>query len=274
MISVYEYIDYRRFLKDRFFYLKKKHPLFSFRSFNRLAGIKSSGFLKLVIDGKRNLADEGIHKFARGFKLTEAETKYFEALVKFNQATTHEEKNHYFNELSQNKKFLSAKPLAAFQYHLLSDWYYVAIMELARVEIEGVKDLKWLQEHLNPSVGMVEIKNAVEGLKRLDLLSQEKNGNLVRKETMLTTEDEVKSVAAINFHAQMSQLSARAVGHAEAKDREFSSLTIVASEQGFQKAKQEIRKFRKKLHSILEQENDAPKIFVAHINLQLFKLSH
>ncbi len=68
-------------------------------------------------------------------------------------------------------------------------------------------------------------------------------------------------------------MAARSVMQDAAEDREFSALTIATTEKTFQKAKQEVQKFRKKLHSILEQEDDAPKTFVTQINLQLFKLS-
>src|SRR5262249_15294315 len=100
MISVYDYADYRLFLKDRFFEMKKNNPLFSYRAFNRLAGLKNSGFLKLVIDGKKNLGETGIRKLARGFKLSEADTRYFAALVRFNQAVDQEEREHYEGQMA------------------------------------------------------------------------------------------------------------------------------------------------------------------------------
>src|SRR5579885_1121656 len=115
MGSIYDYMDYRGFLKDQFSERKKQNPLFSYRSFNRVAGITSSAFLKQVIDGKRNLGDRGIRMIARGFKMNESERKYFESLVKFNQAETVEEKDQYFRERSRNKKFLDANPLTSAQ---------------------------------------------------------------------------------------------------------------------------------------------------------------
>jgi uncharacterized protein (TIGR02147 family) len=273
MISVYDYMDYRCFLKDRFFDLKKKKPGFSYRVFNRQAGIKSSGFLKLVIDGKRNLADEGIRKIACGFRMSEAEERYFELLVKFNQVSSLEEKDRYFRELSLNKKFLAAKPLAAGQYRLFSHWYYVAILEAVRIETREIKNLSWLQRVIHPPLSIKHIKKAVRSLMEWGLLQETKSGGLRRLENMITTEDEVKSLSVAKFHVQMCQMAARAVMQDETHDREFSALTIVTSEESFQKAKSEIQKFRKKLHSILEQENNAPKIFVSHLNFHLFKLT-
>jgi len=273
MLSVFEFTNYRRFLKNKFSELKKKNPRFSYRSFNLRAGISSSGFLKLVIDNKRNLAEEGIEKVSRGFNLNEGEARYFRALVKFNQASTNEEKNRYFQELSQQKKFLAAKPLASSQFRLFSHWYYVAILELVRVETEEIKNLAWLERHLSPAVEFKSVKAAVQELKKLNLLEEDSGGNLRRLEAMLTTPDEVQSVMVANFHREMSLMAKRAVMEEAAEDREFSALTILSSEQGFKKAKQEIQKFRKKLHSILEQEDQLPKTFIAQINLQLFKLS-
>ncbi len=86
MTSVFDYMDYRSFLRDRFSELKRKNPRFSYRAFNRLAGIKSSAFLKLVSEGKRNLADDGIAKIIRGFRLSETEARHFWLLVRYNQA--------------------------------------------------------------------------------------------------------------------------------------------------------------------------------------------
>ncbi len=274
MTSVFDFTNYRRFLKQRFSELKKKNPLFSYRSFNRLAGLSSSGFLKLVMDGKRNLAEPGIEKIARGFKLSESEKKYFRALVRFNQAKTNEEKNQRFLELSRHKKFLAAKPLTSAQYRLFSHWYYVAMLELVRLDAGEKRDLAWLYARMNPQVEWKSIKQAVQELKKLGLLEESAAGDLGRLEAMLTTPDEVQSLSVANFHQQMCRLAARAVMQENSSEREFSALTIASSEKSFQKAKQEIQKFRKKLHSILEQDGDAPKTFVAQINLQLFKLSH
>jgi uncharacterized protein (TIGR02147 family) len=90
---------------------------------------------------------------------------------------------------------------------------------------------------------------------------------------MLTTEDEVRSILVANFHAQMSGLAAAAVMRDDAADREFSALTVALSEEDFQQAKSEIQKFRRKLHSILERSPSGVKKVVAHLNIQLFKLT-
>jgi uncharacterized protein (TIGR02147 family) len=274
MTSIYDFSDYRRFLKKKFEETKRRNPLFSYRAFNRLAGVQSSGFLKLVMDGKRNLADEGIEKIARGFKLNESEKKYFHCLVRFNQAQNNEEKNRRYLELSQHRRYSSAKPLGWAQYRLFAHWYYVAILELVRLSEEENKDPRWLQKRLHPPVELKQVKQAVQELKALGLLEEDaKNGSLRRREAMLSTPDEVQSVSVALFHQQMSQLAARAVMKEDAQDREFSALTIATSKKTFQRAKREIQRFRRRLHSILEEDRQEPAEFVAHLNFQMFKVS-
>lgn len=274
MVSIYNYTDYRKYLKEKFEELKKTKAQFSYRYFNRLAGIKSSGFLKLVIDGKRNLADEGISKIAKGLQLSDNEKRFFFNLVKFNQASTHEEKEYFFTEISKNKGFIKAKSLIAAQYALFSHWYYVAILELVRLDDQVTKNLDWLSHRIYPTVGIRELKKAVKDLKKLKLITQNHDGSLSRQETMLTTPDEVQSVAVSNFHIQMSNMASWAVEHHQPETREFSALTSAMSQRGFQLIKRELQEFRRKIHSILEQEDHEEKEIVGHMNLQLFQLSH
>lgn len=273
MRSIYDYMDYRKFIQDGFAALKEKNPLFSFRSFNRLAGIQSSGFLKMVMDGKRNLSDDGIQMIAKGFKLSDTERRYFKSLVKFNQSDTAEDKDHFFKELTENKGFVAAKPITAAQFHLFTHWYYVAILELVRLDTKKPKTIAWLQDHIDPIVDLLELKRAVKDLIRLNLLTEEPSNGLKAKETVLTTDDEVQSIAVTQFHVAMSGLAARRVNSEDHENREFSTITVATSERGFHLAKQELIKFKKRLFSLMEQEAEQPKTVVGHVNLQLFRLN-
>src|SRR3989338_9919808 len=86
--NIFEYDNYRSFLKDLYALLKQEKSAFSFRFFSRQAGFRSPNFLKLVMEGKRNLSPESIEKFAKGLKLNKNEADFFRRLVLLNQATT------------------------------------------------------------------------------------------------------------------------------------------------------------------------------------------
>src|SRR5690349_5207588 len=63
-VGVYEYLDYRAFLRDHYAAKKAASRAFSYRSFSKRAGVSSPNYLKLVIEGKRNLSGKMAERFA------------------------------------------------------------------------------------------------------------------------------------------------------------------------------------------------------------------
>ncbi|MCB0355974.1 MAG: TIGR02147 family protein, partial [Bdellovibrionales bacterium] len=84
------YTDYRQYLKD-FYQFKKStqsSPIrsYSYATFSAAADIKSPNYLKLIIDGQRNLSDSMIKKFAKALQLSKTEIEEFAALFHYGQA--------------------------------------------------------------------------------------------------------------------------------------------------------------------------------------------
>ena len=103
--QVSEYLDYRQFLQD--FYLYKRSQTqnqlrpYTYSVFAASADIKSPNYLKMIIEGKRNLSDDMILKFAKALSLNKARTNEFRLLVLFNQATDPSERNVLLKQLSE-----------------------------------------------------------------------------------------------------------------------------------------------------------------------------
>src|ERR1035438_176071 len=98
---VFDYLDYREFLKDFYQHKKSLNPNFSLAVFSQKAGLATRNYLKRVIDGERPLSSESIPKFCLGLGLGVKEKVYFEALVNFNQTKDDDSKKHYFSSLTQ-----------------------------------------------------------------------------------------------------------------------------------------------------------------------------
>jgi uncharacterized protein (TIGR02147 family) len=270
-INIYKYTNYREFIKDWTKEEKKVNPKFSYRYFNKLVGINSSSFLPLLINGSRNIGNEGIDAIIKGFALSERQAEYFKLLVDFEQLETPEEKDIAFRKLAtyQNK----TKQMLTAQYNVFSHWHYVAILELLKLDNKEVKDIDYILRRINPPVGKVVVKKAITDLLKLELIKEDKKGNLIPAHKMLGTPDEFKSVAVCQLHSEMSTLASMAVVREPAPEREFSALCIAVNHKNYLLAKKRIQEFRKELHAILEQGNDQEKNTVCQINLQLFKLS-
>src|SRR5262249_55909152 len=136
--SLFEYDNYREFLRDFYLHAKAENRNFSFRFFSRLAGFKSSGILKEVMDGKINIAPHSIDKYARAMKLNREETEFFRNLVLFNQAETSEKKRLYAEQMMKSRTYKRLHPLSDIQLNYLGQWYYIPIREM--VGLQGFRE--------------------------------------------------------------------------------------------------------------------------------------
>src|SRR5262245_37889503 len=113
--SIFEYDNYRQYLKDFYAANKAVNKDFSFRFFARLAGFKAGNVLKRVMDGQRNLAAYSIDKFARALKLNKEETQFFYHLVLLNQAATIDEKRAHAERILRLRNYKKIHPLKGSQ---------------------------------------------------------------------------------------------------------------------------------------------------------------
>src|SRR3954467_8725455 len=102
--SVYDYLDYRRYLSDYLTARRLIDAKFSLRAFAVKAGLplSNSSFFSKVIAGKRNLTLDKQFRLAKAMKLSNNEIKYFGLLVQFNQSKDPEGKQHFYAQLAKH----------------------------------------------------------------------------------------------------------------------------------------------------------------------------
>lgn len=128
---IFEYLDYRAFIKDAFEHRKERHRFFSHRYFAQKANFSSSNFLHLVMTGSRNLSHKSISKVADGFQLSQSEREYFEYLVLMNQADNHDERDRFYQKMLSVKGGGQARTLEKASYEYFTKWHYPVVREVA-----------------------------------------------------------------------------------------------------------------------------------------------
>ncbi len=269
--NIFEYTEYRLFLKSSYEYLKLIQPArFSYRSFAKIAGYRSPNFLKLVIEGKRNLSLKSIENFSRALKLSRDEGRFFKALVQFDQAESPEEQDLYSRKLFRFKQFKSTQPLKEAQFHYYSRWYFIPIREM--VASPGFKnDPKWISEQLVPAITEKEAGEAIEELLSLGLLKQTAHGRLIQAHSVINTDDQVSSISIAQFHREMIKKGSEAIERFSSAEREVSSASVGLSEKNAHRIKILIQKFRQELLAIADEPQEIDRIY--QINHQLFPLT-
>jgi uncharacterized protein (TIGR02147 family) len=267
--SVFEYTDYRLFLKAYYEHQKRKNPAFSYRYFALKAKVNSSGLLKNVIDGKRGLGRGLIVRCAEAMKLKKKESEYFECLVDFNEARTVEEKRIFFERLLALRK-PDVHQVQASQFEFYSKWYYSAIRELIGI-VPFRGDYAALARGLDPAIRPEQAEKAVRLLKELQLIVKDPQGRYRQAQPLITTGPEVESVSVAQYQIASMDLAKEAIDRHEASVRDMSTLTLSLSAEGFAVLKEEIVSFRKKLLA-LERNFEAPDR-VYQLNMQFFPLT-
>ena len=129
-VNVFRYLDFRLLLRDLYAHRKQHEYGFSHRSFSRRAGLRSTNFLKLVMDAKRNVSARVALRFAEALGLDAQETEYFCELAVYTQARTGPERTRAYARLSSLKPQRALRELDAHHTAYHSSWYMPAIREL------------------------------------------------------------------------------------------------------------------------------------------------
>jgi len=267
--TIYRYTDYRRFLRDRFLERKRSDRNFSYRKFALRAGLSSPNFLKLVIENKRNLSEEGIRKFAKGFGLNANEEEYFRNMVLMNQARTHEEKDCFYRRMIQCRGFARTRLLDKKEYEYYAAWYHPVVRELAAAAPPGVGPA-WIAERIRPEVSEVQVKRSLRLLESLGMLRRE-GETWVQSEPIVSTGPEVSSILIAKYHKNMIRLGGEAIDRFPPQARDISSVTIRVPLRRLHEIKKAVQAFRKELLG-LEMEGEGEES-VMQVNIQIFPVS-
>lgn len=238
--------------------------------FSRRAGISSSNFLRLVIDGARNLSASMATQFGKACGLDAAALDFFCELVAYNQAKSAAERNRHYERLSRFRPFRELHKLDAAQAEYHSHWYLPAIRELCQRE-DFRDDPTWIAATLEPTISAREAKHALTTLQRLGLLERNADGRLVQVQALVTTGPGPLGHHIFNYHHAMLERAGVALDRVARDEREISALTVCVSHDKMLELKQHVRNFRRSLLE-LAAADDSPER-VVQINFQLFPLS-
>lgn len=269
---VFEYRDYRSYLKDWF--LARKAKGYSGAMFAKRAGLASHTLLGMIIRGERNLGYTTIRSFAKALDLKARETLYFEKLVLFNQAKTSEERTEYFNQLVHLSQGQGELAKVEGYANYLAHWSTVVIRELVLLE-DFQEDFEWMSEKLKRHISKKQAETSWQILKELNLVEQDPQGKWRQSSPSLDIDPGSADFAVRNYHKQYLDLAKDFVDSEPIEERELNSLTLGTDKEQLAKLKEEISEFRKDLNLRYSKEknSDRPAEEVITLNIQLLKLT-
>ena len=170
--EIWEFGDYRAFLKAILDQWKTTRKQFSLRWFAERAGFSSHSFVGLVIAGKRNLGPDGVEKIGRIFKMKGPSLEYFRTLVRHNQAETVREREETLEAMKKARGARDARRLGREHWKYYDRWETPVVRELATWTKEGVEPAR-LGEMFVPPLKAERVRESMDLLQELGLLRRE-----------------------------------------------------------------------------------------------------
>jgi uncharacterized protein (TIGR02147 family) len=268
-LILFEYEDYRSYLRDFFSAQKRSKKGFTHRSFAKAAGFSSSSFCLHVMGGLKNLSDESIQKIVAALGLHGKAARYFEALVHYNQVKTFHDRELYFSRLNKIRNSTRFYRVNKRQFILYCEWYYSAIRELA-VYSDWNGDYKRLGDMTVPPLSAEKAKKAVDTLVDAGLLIKNADGTLRQNAPVISAE--AAPAVVVNKLKKDFLLKALEAEEKFQKPAKYSSsATLSMSMRNFEKAKAMIDGVRQTLLTMAMNDSEVDRVF--QVNFQMFPLS-
>jgi uncharacterized protein (TIGR02147 family) len=270
MIEVFDYLDYREFLRDRYLESQVGDGKFTHRSIGEKGGFDPGLFSKVIM-GQRNISGKLIPGFCKAFALEGRQAAYFGRLVLFNQAKTFGKKKSLFEKLLSDAGGRMV-PVARGQYEFYREWHHTAIRELLNYHpFKG--DFKDLGRQLHPPVSAAKARQSVALLEKLGFIrkGKGKDGTYELASPQITTGNDTRSVAVDNFILQGLELAKSGLKKIPANRRNFSTLTFSVPGNRIADLEERLRAFRRELAEWVRKAGGQDSVY--QLNMQLFPLT-
>ncbi len=261
--DIFRYVDYRKYLQDFYGCAKQTTTYFSHRYFARKAGIRSPNFLKNVMEGQKNLSKESVLKFARALELNRKQTEYFENMVFFDQSTTAERKQYYYERMQLFSKSIVRSLVSGDRAAYFSEWYHCVVREL--VVIRDYRD-DWsaLAKDVFPRITAAAARKSVELLLNLGLIRKRDDGTYAYTKRNVTWGESPAAVMWIRGHHKSSLRHAiEAIEYVPPDRRSISSVVMSVSEETYRRIVEELDEFRRRISLIANTSQGADRVYQA-----------
>jgi uncharacterized protein (TIGR02147 family) len=269
VISIFDYSDYRLFLRDWLRAQKADgHPI-TYETLGEAAGFSSKGFLTQVLQGKTNLPERMIGDIAKALDLRKRERDYFDLLVRFSHAKRATQRAEIHKRIHDEFK-AEVKALALEQFEYYQKWYYSAVRSLlGYYGFSG--DYTDLARQLEPPITPAQAKRAIGLLSELGLIARKEDGQYHLTDRLITSGESFVSHAVIQFQRETMDLAKEALETFPKPARSGSTLTLGLSEAGYRALEEKLRVLRKEMVEIARFDKEIDRVI--QVNLHAFPLT-
>ncbi len=278
--SLVDYTDYRLYLKDVYEFRRATESTgvraYSYSTFSAAADIRSPNYLKLIIEGRRNLSEDMITRFAKALRLARIELEEFRALVRYSQAVEPIERNKYLKDLSDLRALRTYKSGEVNQATWDKvpgwiGWVLYAMADQGEVDFDPQNLHRLFRTKASPD----DIRESLEKLIASgELARNPETGQVSKARDLIESPQDLPVPLIRKLQTELIYLGIESLFRDSPKEREFGAMTVAMTEEEFNQVRFELRQLRKRLQrDILVKRKVSKGERVYQLNVQLFPVT-
>lgn len=152
-------------------------------------------------------------------------------------------------------------------FKAISQWHHFAILSLSRLKDQS-SDSNWIAKRLG--ISRIQAKDALDRLENLGLITCKKGKLVLTSKKLISAGNDETDVAVRAYHRDILEKTLTSLEMDSVESRDISSMGLTIKRSDLIKAKEFIKRFRRKFIQVFETE---PGESVYQLNIQLIPIS-
>lgn len=240
-LNVFNFCDYKAFLRAYAQEAKRHSRVWSFGQWAQKMNLSSTSAITMIVNGSRHPSQDVAQKLCVFFRFSEKEKTFFLDLVRLKKVKNDPELSYLIlKNLTRTHPLKKFTTLNAETFEAISNWEHYAIREMLTLP-DFQESPDWIKERLAFPVGKKQIEKALSDLMNNGLVARDENKKLRSTQAQITTEDDVVQEAIVRFHEQTLDLAKVAIRQNRVNEREYGAVTLNVRKHDLEKIKNFIR---------------------------------
>jgi len=263
-MNIYEYDDFRLYLKDRYETKCNEEPGYSYRKFAADAGLTNPGFLNDVIKGRRKLSRDATAKMIAVFDLSDIEADFFRLLVAYRQSKKPEEQQTLYKKIvfrRNRSSFTRVDPKRSKYYQ---DFRY-PLIRTALMSMKFSGDYEALGRFTVPQIPAMQVKKYIRDLCDWGMVRQQSDGIYVVVDKTVEPPSKMRDLVK-QIHREWIVQTLEPLMKLTPEKRHISSMLLSVSEPVKRQITEKIETFREDIWRMVnEDEGEADSVMLLNI---------
>jgi uncharacterized protein (TIGR02147 family) len=257
MKPVFEYLDYRTYLKDAYEERKSESAFYSYRMMAESFGLFPSNVFR-ILHGEAHLPSRCQSRALEVLGLSGRSAEYFQLLIAYARERSAKSRGEIL-EKALALRDVSRKPLENRELEYFANWRVAVVRALLDVN-RGKAVPKELASQLFPPGEEEEVRAALDLLEELRLVKKASSGRLLPAEAHLTAGGPAKARAVHGFQRQILSLASESLERFPPEVRDVSTLTLSMDERAFAEIRELIRECRRQIQKRVEDSKTPDRV--------------